>query len=671
MSLGLTNAPTAFMDLMTRVFRHYLDMFVIVFIDDILIYSRSENEHMNHLRIVLQVLKDHQLYVKFSKYPRKTDAVKGWPKPLNPTDIKSFLGLAGYYRRFVEGFFSIASPLTTLTQKKAKFVWSKACDKSFQELKDRLTSALVLTLPEGTNSFVVYCDAFRVGLGCVLMQHGNVIAYASKQLKRNYLYGVHVDVFTDHKSLQYVFIQKDLNLPQIRWLELLKDYDMSVLYHPDKANVVADALSILSMGSVAHVENEKKEFVRDVHRLARLGVQIVDSTKGGVMVHNGSESSFLVDVKSKQGLDPILMELKYLVLNTSVEAFSQRGDWVLRYQGRLCVLDVAGLREKILEEAHGLRFVAKCLNCQQVKAEHQRPRGLSQDIDIPTWKWEDVNMDFIVGFPFTRKQHDSIWVIVDRMTKSAHFIPIKGTKFTLHSWKAFQKGLGTKVKLSMTFHPQTDGQVERTIQTVEDMLRACVIDFKGEIGLIGPELVYKAFEKVRLIRERLKMAQCRQKSYADARRRDLELEVSYSVYLKTLPMKGVMRFGKKGKLSPWFVGPYKILKRIGKVAYELNLPNELASVHPVFQVSMLKKCIWDPVSIFPLEGLSVDESLSNEEISVEILDRQVKKLRNKEISSIKLLWRNHLVESDTWEAEAEADMKSRYPHLFPSTPIQA
>ncbi|KAH0658259.1 hypothetical protein KY289_027007 [Solanum tuberosum] len=257
MSFSVTNALVAYLHLMNRVFRKYLDMFVIVFIDDILIYSRSESYQMDHLRVELQVLKDHQLFAKFSKCefwlmfvaflghimssngikvdPKKMDSVKSCPKPLSPIDIRSFLGLAGYYRRFVEGFSSIASPLMALTQKKAKFVWSKACKKSFQELKDRLTSTPVLTLPEGTDGFVVYCDAYRVGLGCVLLQHGKVIAYASRQLKiheknypthdlelaavvfslkiwRHYLYGVHVHVFTDHKSLQYVFSQKELNL---------------------------------------------------------------------------------------------------------------------------------------------------------------------------------------------------------------------------------------------------------------------------------------------------------------------------------------------------------------------------------------------------------------------------------------------------------------------------
>ncbi|WMV55223.1 hypothetical protein MTR67_048608 [Solanum verrucosum] len=204
MSFGLTNAPAAFMDLMNRVFKQYLDLFVIVLIDDILIYSRSENEHIDHLRILLQILKDQQLFAKFSKCefwlrsvaflghivsskgievdPKKTDAVKSWHLPLSPSDIRS-LGMVDYYRRFVEGFSFIASPLTTLTQKKAEFVWSEAYEKSFQELKDRLTFASVLTLPKCTDGFVVYYDASRIGLGYVLMQNKKVIAYASRQLK--------------------------------------------------------------------------------------------------------------------------------------------------------------------------------------------------------------------------------------------------------------------------------------------------------------------------------------------------------------------------------------------------------------------------------------------------------------------------------------------------------
>ncbi|XP_022157398.1 uncharacterized protein LOC111024105 [Momordica charantia] len=270
MSFGLTNAPAAFMDLMNRVFKEYLDSFVIVFIDDILIYSKTEQCHEEHLRQVLTTLQGNKLYAKFSKCelwldqvafvghivtkegiavdPTKVEAISNWPRPSSVTEIHSFLGLAGYYRKFIQNFSRIAAPLTQLTRKNATFTWSSECKEAFQELKKRLVSAPVLTVPDGTGGLVVYSDASRRGLGCVLMQHGKVIAYASRQLKahelnypthdlelaavvfalklrRHYLYGERIQVFTDHQSLKYLFTQKELNLRKRRWLELVKDYD--------------------------------------------------------------------------------------------------------------------------------------------------------------------------------------------------------------------------------------------------------------------------------------------------------------------------------------------------------------------------------------------------------------------------------------------------------------
>ncbi|XP_042472257.1 uncharacterized protein LOC122054906 [Zingiber officinale] len=288
MPFGLTNAPTVFMDLMNRVFHSYLDQFVIVFIDDILIYSRNFQEHRLHLTTVLQTLKDHRLYAKFSKCDfwlnqipflghivsgngievdlAKVEAIRNWDTPKNASEIRSFLGLAGYYRRFIQNFSRVALPLTSLTKKGVRYEWTDQCKKSFEELKEILTTLPVLAISDGSGRFVVYTDASKTGLGAVLMHNGKVIAYVSRQLKvheqnyptrdlelvavifalkiwRHYVYGERCEIFTDHKSLKYFFTQKELNMRQRRWLELVKDYDCSINYHPGRANVMADALS--------------------------------------------------------------------------------------------------------------------------------------------------------------------------------------------------------------------------------------------------------------------------------------------------------------------------------------------------------------------------------------------------------------------------------------------
>ncbi|KAD6455046.1 hypothetical protein E3N88_09752 [Mikania micrantha] len=288
MPFGLTNAPAVFMDLMNRVCKTYLDQFVIVFIDDMLIYSKSKADHEQHLRKILELLKEEKLYAKFSKCefwlrevqflghvvnsegihvdPTKIEAIKNWDTLTTPTEIRSFLGLAGYYRRFISNFSKIALPLTKLTRKSEPFVWEQKQEDAFQTLKQKLCDAPILSLPEGCDDFIVYCDASHQGLGCVLMQREKVIAYASRQLKvheknytthdlelgavifalkiwRHYLYGTKCTIFTDHKSLQHIFDQKEHNMRQRRWVELLNDYDCVIKYHSGKANVVADALS--------------------------------------------------------------------------------------------------------------------------------------------------------------------------------------------------------------------------------------------------------------------------------------------------------------------------------------------------------------------------------------------------------------------------------------------
>ncbi|KAL0553782.1 hypothetical protein IC582_007686 [Cucumis melo] len=806
MSFGLTNAPAVFMDLMNRVFREFLDTFVIVFIDDILIYSKTEAEHEEHLRLVLQTLRENKLYAKFSKCefwlkqvsflghvvskagvsvdPAKIEAVTGWTRPSTVSEVRSFLGLAGYYRRFVENFSRIATPLTQLTRKGAPFVWSKACEDSFQTLKQKLVTAPVLTVPDGSGSFVIYSDASKKGLGCVLMQQGKVVAYASRQLKsheqnypthdlelaavvfalkiwRHYLYGEKIQIFTDHKSLKYFFTQKELNMRQRRWLELVKDYDCEILYHPGKANVVADALSrkvshsaaLITRQAPLHRDLERAEIAVSVGavtmQLAQLTVQPTLRQK-------------IIDAQSN---DPYLVEKRGLAEAGQTAEFSLSSDGGLLFERRLCVPSDSAVKTELLAEAHSspfsmhpgstkmyqdlkrvywwrnmkrevAEFVSKCLVCQQVKAPRQKPAGLLQPLGIPEWKWENVSMDFITGLPRTLKEFTVIWVVVDRLTKSAHFVPGKSTytaskwaqlymseivrlhgvpvsivsdrdaRFTSKFWKGLQTAMGTRLDFSTAFHPQTDGQTERLNQVLEDMLRACALEFPGswdshlhlmefaynnsyqatigmapfealygkccrspvcwdEVGeqrLMGPELVQSTNEAIQKIRSRMHTAQSRQKSYADVRRKDLEFEVGDKVFLKVAPMRGVLRFERRGKLSPRFVGPFEILERIGPVAYRLALPPSLSTVHDVFHVSMLRKYVPDPSHVVDYEPLEIDENLSYVEQPVEVLAREVKTLRNKQIPLVKVLWRNHRVEEATWERED--DMRSRYPELF-------
>ncbi|KAL0559403.1 hypothetical protein IC582_004012 [Cucumis melo] len=806
MSFGLTNAPAVFMDLMNRVFREFLDTFVIVFIDDILIYSKTEAEHEEHLRMVLQTLRDNKLYAKFSKCefwlkqvsflghvvskdgvsvdPAKIEAVTGWTRPSTVSEVRSFLGLAGYYRRFVENFSRIATPLTQLTRKGAPFVWSKACEDSFQTLKQKLVTAPVLTVPDGSGSFVIYSDASKKGLGCVLMQQGKVVAYASRQLKsheqnypthdlelaavvfalkiwRHYLYGEKIQIFTDHKSLKYFFTQKELNMRQRRWLELVKDYDCEILYHPGKANVVADALSRKVSHSAALITRQAP-LHRDLER-AEIAVSV------GAVTMQLAQLTVQPTLRQKiigaQSNDLYLVEKRGLAEAGQTAEFSLSSDGGLLFERRLCVPSDSAVKTELLSEAHSspfsmhpgstkmyqdlkrvywwrnmkrevAEFVSKCLVCQQVKAPRQKPAGLLQPLSIPEWKWENVSMDFITGLPRTLRGFTVIWVVVDRLTKSAHFVPGKSTytaskwaqlymseivrlhgvpvsivsdrdaRFTSKFWKGLQTAMGTRLDFSTAFHPQTDGQTERLNQVLEDMLRACALEFPGswdshlhlmefaynnsyqatigmapfealygkccrspvcwgEVGeqrLMGPELVQSTNEAIQKIRSRMHTAQSRQKSYADVRRKDLEFEVGDEVFLKVAPMRGVVRFERRGKLSPRFVGPFEILERIGPVAYRLALPPSLSTVHDVFHVSMLRKYVPDPSHVVDYEPLEIDENLSYTEQPVEVLAREVKTLRNKEIPLVKVLWRNHRVEEATWERED--DMRSRYPELF-------
>ncbi|GKV34706.1 hypothetical protein SLEP1_g43056 [Rubroshorea leprosula] len=428
MPFGLTNAPARFMDLMNQVFSKYLDQFVVVFIDDILVYSSSHTLHEKHLRTVLETLRRERLFAKFKKCefwldnvaflghvvtkdgisvdPQKIEAVVDWKRPNSVVEISSFLGLARYYRRFVGDFSRITLPMTRLIRKDTKFEWTPECEKSFLTLKEKLITAPL------------------------------------KPYEENYP--------THDLELAAV---KELNMRQRRWLELLKEYDLTISYHPGKANKVADALSRKSFSTASSILATQKELLED---LVKLDVELRMDSTTAYLAALSAQPALIDRIKLAQQKDSFLQKMKEKVRagEPHMQEFRISDDEILWFGDRLCVPRDHALRREIMGDAHYTsytihprstkmyrdlrstfwwrnikreiaRFVSQCLTCQKVKAEHQRLSGKLQPLPIPQWKWENITMDFVTGLPRTFKGNDSIWVIVDRLTKSAHFLPYR------------------------------------------------------------------------------------------------------------------------------------------------------------------------------------------------------------------------------------------------------
>ncbi|GKC18215.1 putative reverse transcriptase domain-containing protein [Tanacetum coccineum] len=513
MPSGLTNAPEVFIDLMNRVWKPYLDKFVIMSIDDILIYSKSKEEHAEHLKLILELLKKEEL------------------------------------------------PMTKLTQKSMKFKLEEKEEMTFQLLKQRLCSAPILAIPEGSENFMVYCDASHKGLGAVLMLKEKVIAYASRQLK------------------------------------------------------------ILN----AHIEARK------------------------------------VENYTTKDLCGMIKKLKPRVDGTQEDHDLKKLYWWPNMKAEIAT------------------YVSKCLTYARVKAKHQKPSGLLVQPEIPQWRWEKITMDFVTKLPKTPTSQDTIWMIVDRLTKSAYFLPMKETdsiekltrqylkevvsrhrvpvsiiydrdsRFTSYFWQSLQEALGTQLDMSTVYHPQTDHQSERTIQTLEDMLRAFVIDYgkswDGHLPLVefSYNNSYHTSIKARhcmvrsVDRLRIHAARDRQKSYADKRRKPLEFQVGNKVMLKVSPWKRVIGFGKRGKLNPRYIRPFKTLAKVGTVAYRLELSEQLNEIQ-------------------------IDDKLHFIEEPVKIMDHEVKRLKQSRVLIVKVRWNSKRCPEFTEEREDQ--FKKKYSYLF-------
>jgi hypothetical protein len=414
-----------------------------------------------------------------SATPSKVKDILEWKPPTTVHQVRSFLGLEGYYSRFIPDFSKIVKSITSLLKNDTKFNWSSKCNEAFGHLKVLLTTAPVLAQPDIEKPFDVYCDASVSGLGCVLMQEGRVIAYASRQLRRHeehypthdlelavvvhalkiwrhYLLGNICHIYTDHKSLKYIFTQSELNMRQRRWLELIKDYELEIHYHPGKANVVADALSrkaschcltVRTLDTILCQEMEKLNLGMIQHRtLNQLKLEsillqkIIDAQrnyKGMKHIHEKIEASKAKCFRKDD--QDIVWFSNRIVVPKNDEVCKQILDE--DHLGRYSIHPGSTKMYQDLKQHYWwtkmkieiARYVAKCDTYRRVKAIHMNIAGPLQSLPIPTWKWEDISMDFIVGLLRTTKGFDSIWVIIDRLTKITHFLPVK-VKYTVATY---------------------------------------------------------------------------------------------------------------------------------------------------------------------------------------------------------------------------------------------
>ncbi|WVZ97722.1 hypothetical protein U9M48_043236 [Paspalum notatum var. saurae] len=555
-------------------------------------------------------LREHKLYAKLSKCefwidevpflghivskggitvdPHKVSAVTNWETPQTPKEIHGFLGLSSYYRRFIENHSRIAKPMTSLLEKDAEFKWTAERQATFDELKKRLTTTPLLSLPDQQKKFTMYCDASRDGLGCVLMQEGKVVAYASRQLcKHEVNYPTH-----------------DLKLATVQHLKQKPTLEQEIRKHQKDDEKLQEIRELLKVGNVPHFREDEQGILWYKNRICVPNVDNISK----LILSEAHDTTYSIH----PGNTNMYYDLKEMFW------------WY-------------GMKRVVAE------YVAICDTFQCVKTEHQRPAGLLQPLKVLEWKWEEITMDFIMGLPRTQKGYNSIWVVVDRLTKIAHFIPVNTT---------YSGAKLAELYISRIYGTSWDKCLLYDEFSYNNSYQASLkkLPFEALYGkrcktpLFSNQISEKqgAKQQLWIVRENLSVAQSRQRSYADVRRSDLTFKVDDHVYLKVSPMRGIRRFNMKGKLAPRYIERFKILEKKGEVAYCLELPPSLSGVHD------LKKCLRVPKEQAPLEGLEVQEDLTYTEHPIKILDRTERVTRNKRIKMCRV--QSHRTEAEAiWE----------------------
>ncbi|GJW93030.1 ty3-gypsy retrotransposon protein [Tanacetum coccineum] len=657
MPFGITNAPSTFQATMNRLFSPYLRKFVIVFFDDILVYSTTLRLHLEHLECVFHCLQKHQFYVKCSKCvfgsreleylghiisargvemdPKKLSAVQDWPEPKNQRQLRGFLGLAGYYRRFIQGYASLAAPLTDLLKHEG-FKWGEAEIRAFKDLKERLSNAPLLSLPNFDREFVIEADASGDGIGAVLMQENRPISYFSQKLGprmrvaatyqkelfaiveavykwRQYLLGRRFTIRTDHKSIKELMQQVVQTPLQQKYVRKLMGFDFSIEYKTGSANRAADALSrvfeeddqlsasfmafsqpLVGLVGELRGENEALVELRDLHRRMDNGDELSGFRReDGLLIYN---DRYYIGQESK--LKPLLLQEFHATPSAG------HGGIKKTLVGLLALFFWKGMCKSVEE------FVKKCVVCQQIKYSTEAPGGYLQPLPTPTAVWEDVSMDFITGLP-SSKGSTVIIVVVDRLTKYAHFGALS-TNF--NALKVAEIFLDIVVKhhgipktivsdrdtiFWVRFLPWAEYCYNSNYHSSIKMSPFQALYGRPPLHVIPyplgsskvatvDELLVERDRLLRQLKESLLMAKHKMEVKANRKRRYIEFKVRDLVLVKLQPYRQVTLAKRlSNKLAKRYYGPYKVEARVGKVAYRLALP-ALSKIHPVFHVSILK-----------------------------------------------------------------------------------